>query len=200
MYTAGVPNSQRRSLNEKHQYITNWTSNCVVYNNVVRIVHKDPPRVPRDKMFFALATTAERMMDPNAITQISWLPNSGVHLHLTVPWEQKQEQIAQVKSFLSRQGLASYHIAQTPEGVSYGDGWSCGLPKMVEISRNNKYEIDYYIQLDDDTMIPSLDNFRRVLDIHNPEEEVYIGAPSEVIDQARDSRGGQCSEMSNGRS
>lgn len=119
---------------------------CMAFNNVPRIEHPRAPKTAPNEMFFSLATKAARIAFDGSICA-HWLNNSNVHLMLTLPHNDDPFGENLAESFLSKLGLASYHISRATDGTSYEESWAEAYPRMLEIATTQKFKVDYYSKL-----------------------------------------------------
>lgn len=118
-------------------------TSCMAFENVPRIEHPKAPKTAPDAMFFSLATKAVRIAHDDSICA-HWMNNSNIHLLLTLPHNDDPAGEYIAEAFLSKLGLASYHINRAQEGTSYEESWAEAYPKMLQIATEQHFKVDYY--------------------------------------------------------
>lgn len=185
LHTSPITIDKRRLLHEKfdldHEFgEEDIGSKCSVYSNVPRISHPLEPRLKPEAMFFSLATRADRIAHQGSIVS-SYLNNSGAHLLLTLPHDDNPSGEFLAEAYLTKLGLSSFHVIRGTREVSFEETWASSVVHMLNISNQIAVPIQYFVALDDDTLITSLTNFRHMLDKYPHTERHMIGARSEDI-------------------
>lgn len=163
---------------------------CWVYTDLPRAVHPSPPKLkPRD-LIFGVATGTERLLVKNAVTS-HWLHGSDTNLYVHIPKTDAADGESRVAETYKDFGLASVSVERDPNDVDQTMQYARLSASMYELTQRSGMEhVQWFIHMDDDTLVTSAQDYARMLEAHDSSKPIYVGAHSESSSTLwRDGRG-----------
>lgn len=132
-------------------------------------------------MMFGMATTLERLEDSRHHIA-RWLAYTGAKLFVVVIKPEKgdaptSKQIAAKQSVLRSQGMDVTLVTPLSKDESFTESYF-SLVKVMYTHRAN--ETEWFTLMDDDTFFPSMQSLLAMLGKHDPSEQYWVGAVSEM--------------------
>lgn len=163
---------------------------CIGYANIPRFVHSKPSSVKAEQIFFGLASDKARLAIEHSVPA-NWLYNSSTNLYISLPNSDASDAEAVLLNYFKGLGLRSTHPIRDPLEDEQTLRYARLSASMYELTRKKDMtHIKWFVHLDDDTFITSIDDYSHMLSKYDHTQPVYVGGHSESSSAHwRDGRG-----------